>query len=320
MKIVDLDGYGLNPGDLSWNGFKELGNFTNYDRTADDNAKKIERIGNSEIVLTNKTSLNKQVIDAAPKLKYIGVLATGFNVVDLSAATDNNVLVTNIPSYGTDAVAQHTFALLLEITNQVGLHSQAVRDGEWSTSMDFTFWKKPLISLTDKTLGIIGFGHIGQAVAQIAHVFGMNVIFYNHHKKEVQADWLKQVSLDELLKKSDVISLHTPQTPETTDLINQETIAKMKDGTIIINTARGGLLNEQDVATALNSGKLYALGADVASQEPINADNPLLTAKNAYLTPHIAWAPTEIRERLMGIAVDNLKAYLAGRPINVVNK
>ncbi|MDH5104802.1 D-2-hydroxyacid dehydrogenase [Lentilactobacillus diolivorans] len=321
MKIVDLDGYGLNPGDLSWDGFKALGDFTNYDRTADDdNDKKVERIGDAEIVLTNKTSLDKQVIDAAPKLKYIGVLATGFNVVDLSAAADNNVVVTNIPSYGTDAVAQHTFALLLEITNQVGLHAQAVRDGEWSASTDFTFWKKPLISLTDKTLGIIGFGHIGQAVAQIAHVFGMNVIFYNHHEKEVQVDWLKQVSLDELLKQSDVISLHTPQTPETTDLINQETIAKMKDGAIIINTARGGLLNEQDVAAALNSGKLYALGVDVASQEPINADNPLLTAKNAYLTPHIAWAPTEIRERLMGIAVDNLKAYLAGKPINVVNK
>lgn len=215
MKIVDLDGYALNPGDLSWDGFKQFGNFKNYDRTAEDDDTILERIGDAEIVLTNKTPLDKRVIAAAPKLTYIGVLATGYNVVDLEAAKANDVVVTNIPSYGTDAVAQHTLALLLEITNQVGLHSEAVRNGEWSRSDDFTFWKTPLISLTGKTLGIIGFGNIGQSTAQIAHAFGMNVIFYNHHEKVVKEDWLQQVSLTDVLAKADVISLHTPQTAET---------------------------------------------------------------------------------------------------------
>lgn len=319
MKIVDLDGYALNPGDLSWEGFEQFGKLTNYDRTADDDAEILKRIGDAEIVLTNKTRLDKKVIDEARQLKYIGVLATGYNVVDIEAAKENNVIVTNIPSYGTDAVAQHTFALLLEITNQVGLHSEAVRNGKWTTAQDFTFWKTPLISLTGKTLGIIGFGRIGQAVAQVAHSFGMKVIFYNHHHKDVAEDWIAQVTLDQLYAKADVISLHTLQTAETENMINQAAIAKMKDGVILINTARGGLLNEADVAAALNSGKLYALGADVASVEPINHDNPLLTAKNAFLTPHIAWAATEIRARLMGIAVDNLKAYLDGQPKNVVD-
>ncbi|EHO51436.1 D-2-hydroxyacid dehydrogenase [Lentilactobacillus kisonensis] len=319
MKIVDLDGYALNPGDISWEGFEQLGELTNYDRTQDDDATILKRIGDAEIVLTNKTRLDENVIENAPKLKYIGVLATGYNVIDIDAAKKKNVIVTNIPSYGTDAVAQHTFALLLEITNQVGLHSEAVRNGEWQIAKDFTFWKAPLISLTDKTLGIIGFGRIGQAVAQVAHSFGMKVIFYNHHPKDVSADWVKQVSLEDLYAKVDVITLHTPQTSETEKMINRESIAKMKAGVILINTARGGLLNEADVADALNSGKLYALGADVASEEPINRDNPLLTAKNVFLTPHIAWAATEIRARLMGIAVDNLKAYLAGEPENVVD-
>lgn len=319
MKIVDLDGYALNPGDLSWAGFKQFGDFTNYDRTADDDAEILERIGDAEIVLTNKTRLDKRVIDQAPQLQYIGVLATGYNVVDTNAAKDNNVIVTNIPSYGTDAVAQHTFALLLEITNQVGLHSAAVRNGEWTSAKDFTFWKTPLISLTGKVLGIIGFGRIGQAVAQIAHSFGMAVIFYNHHVKKVDENWAKQVTLEQLYNQADIITLHTPQTPETEEIINQQSIAKMKDGVILINTARGGLLNEADVAEALNDGKIKALGADVASKEPINDDNPLITAKNTFLTPHIAWAATAIRDRLMGIAVHNLKAYLAGKPENVVD-
>lgn len=319
MKIVDLDGYALNPGDLSWDGFKQFGDFKNYDRTAENDDTILERIGDAEIVLTNKTPLDKRVIAAAPKLTYIGVLATGYNVVDLEAAKANDVVVTNIPSYGTDAVAQHTLALLLEITNQVGLHSEAVRNGEWSRADDFTFWKTPLISLTGKTLGIIGFGNIGQSTAQIAHAFGMNVIFYNHHEKIVKEDWLQQVSLTDVLAKADVISLHTPQTAETAGMIDHNALDKMKPGAILINTARGGLINEKDVADALNSGRLYAYGADVAVQEPINADNPLLTAKNSFLTPHIAWAATEIRERLMGIAVDNLRAFLAGRAKNVVN-
>lgn len=320
MKIVDLDGFALNPGDLSWDGFKQFGDFKNYDRTEENDATILERIGDAEIVLTNKTPLDKKVINETPKLKYIGVLATGYNVVDIAAAKDNNVVVTNIPSYGTDAVAQHTFALLLEITNQVGLHSEAVRNGEWSSATDFTFWKTPLISLTGKTLGIIGYGHIGQATAQIAHSFGMNIIFYNHHEREVSEDWLKQVSLEDILTKSDIVSLHTPQTPQTEEMINQTTIAKMQNGVILLNTARGGLINENDVANALNSGKIYAYGADVTAQEPINADNPLLTAKNVFLTPHIAWAATEIRERLMRIAVENLKAFIAGQSRNVVNK
>ncbi len=319
MKIVDLDGYGLNPGDLSWDGFKQFGEFTNYDRTGDTDAEILGRIGDAEVVLTNKTPLNRAVIMAAPKLTYIGVLATGYNVIDLTAANEKHVVVTNIPSYGTDAVAQHTFALLLEIVNQVGLHNAAVHQGEWSRSQDFTFWKTPLISLTGKTFGVIGYGRIGQAAAQIAHAFGMNVIFYNHHPKPTTVPWVKQVTLDELYAQADIISLHTPQTPATEKLINQEAIAKMKPGVILINTARGGLLNESDVAAALNDGRIYALGADVATQEPINADSPLLTAKNAFITPHIAWAATEIRERLMGIAVNNLKAFVAGKPVNVVS-
>ncbi|KRK88034.1 D-2-hydroxyacid dehydrogenase [Lentilactobacillus sunkii] len=319
MKIVDLDGYALNPGDLSWDGFKQFGDFTNYERTSDDDSTILDRIGDAEIVLTNKTALDKAVIEGAPNLKYIGVLATGYNVVDIDAAKANNVIVTNIPSYGTDTVAQHTFALLLEITNQVGLHNRAVHQGEWTSAKDFTFWKTPLISLTGKTLGIIGFGRIGQAVSQVAHAFGMKVVFYNHHPKITDQDWAKQVTLEELYAMSDVISLHTPQTSETGDMINSQSISKMKDGVILINTARGGLLNEQDVTDALNSGKIYALGADVVSEEPIVANNPLLHAKNAFLTPHIAWAATEIRERLMSIAVDNLKAYVDGKPQNIVD-
>lgn len=320
MKIVDLDGYALNPGDLSWDGFKQFGDFTNYDRTAENDQEILNRIGEAEIVLTNKTPLDQTVIEQAPQLKYIGVLATGYNVVDTAAAKAHHVVVTNIPSYGTDAVAQHTIALLLEITNQVGLHSEAVRQGEWSSATDFTFWKTPLISLTNKTLGIIGLGHIGRATAQIAHALGMNVIFYNHHPKEVDQDWLKQVSLEEIWQTADVISLHTPQTSQTTEMINQQVIAKMKPGVILLNTARGGLINESDVAAALASGQISAYGADVATQEPLNADSPLLKAPHVFLTPHIAWAATEIRERLMGIAVENLKAYLAGHPQNVVNQ
>jgi glycerate dehydrogenase len=319
MKIVDLDGYGLNPGDLSWAGFEKLGDFTLYERTGADDQLILQRIGDAQAVLTNKTPLDRQVIEAAPNLKYIGVLATGFNVVDIAAAKEKKISVTNIPSYSTNEVAQHTFALLLEITNQVGLHATAVRNGEWTNAKDFTFWKKPLISLTNKTFALVGFGHIAKAVARLAHAFGMKVIFYNHRPKKFTEPWLKQVSLDELYAQADIISLHIPQTPETQQLIDSAAIAKMKDGVILINTARGGLLDEQAVADGLNSGKIAALGADVVSKEPIKANNPLLKAKNAYLTPHIAWAPTAARQRGMAIGVNNLKAFLAGKPENVVD-
>lgn len=319
MKIVDLDGYCLNPGDLNWDGFKNLGDFTTYDRTGTDDRLILQRIGDAPIVLTNKTPLDRQVIETAPNLKYIGVLATGYNVVDLDAAREKKIIVTNVPSYSTNEVAQHTFALLLEITNQVGLHATAVKNGEWTNAKDFTFWKKSLISLTNKTFALVGFGHIAKAVARLAHAFGMKVIFYNHRPKKFTEPWLKQVSLDELYAQADIISLHIPQTAETLHLIDQAAIAKMKDGVILINTARGGLLDEQAVADGLNSGKVYALGADVVSEEPIKANSPLLKAKNTYLTPHIAWAPTAARQRGMNIGVNNLKAFLAGKPENVVD-
>lgn len=319
MKIVDLDGYGLNPGDLSWQGFEELGEFTTYDRTGDNQQKILERIADADAVLTNKTPLNRTIIEQAPNLKYIGVLATGYNVVDVAAAKENDVIVTNIPSYSTAEVAQHTIALLLEITNQVGLHATAVENGEWTHAKDFTFWKQPLIALPEKTMGLIGFGHISQAVAQLAHAFGMKVVFYNHRPRKFNEAWLQQVSLSELYAKSDVISLHVPQTKETEKMINQTAIEQMKAGVILINTARGGLLDEAAVAQGLNNDKIYALGADVVSEEPIKAENPLLKAKNIYLTPHIAWAPTAARSRLMKIAVNNLASFQAGKPINVVS-
>ncbi len=319
MKIVDLDGYGLNPGDLDWAGFKQLGDFSNYDRTPADPAVIAKRIGAAEAILTNKTPITRDVLDACPSLRYIGVLATGFNVVDLVAAREHHVTVTNIPSYGTDAVAQHTFALLLEITNQVGLHNNAIHAGEWTHAKDFTFWKRPLMELTGKTLGLIGAGNISQAVAKRAHAFGMKVIFYNHRPKATDLPWFKQVPLQTVYEQADIISLHIPQTAENTGMINAAALTQMKPGAILINTARGGLLDEAAVAAALNAGKLGALGADVVATEPILADNPLLTAKNCYLTPHIAWAPTETRARLMSIAVHNLASYQAGQPSNVVS-
>ncbi|MFT8727457.1 D-2-hydroxyacid dehydrogenase [Liquorilactobacillus ghanensis] len=319
MKIVDLDGYGLNPGDLSWDGFKKLGEFITYDRTGADQQKILARIADAEAVLTNKTPLDRAVIEQAPNLKYIGVLATGYNVVDVAAAKEKGITVTNIPSYSTAEVAQHTMALLLEVTNQVGLHATAVENGEWTHAKDFTFWKKPLIALPGKTLGLIGFGHISQAVAHLAHAFGMKVIFYNHRPRKFAEEWLEQVSLADLYAQADVISLHVPQTAETEKMIDQAAIEQMKTGVILLNTARGGLLDEAAVAQALNNDKIYALGADVVSEEPIEAENPLLKAKNVYLTPHIAWAPTAARSRLMKIAVNNLVSFQAGEPINVVN-
>lgn len=320
MKIVVLDGHALNPGDLSWQGFEAYGEVEVYDRTSYTNKQEIiERIGSAEAILTNKTPIDEEVLAAVPQLKYIGVVATGYNVVDIAAARKRGIPVTNIPAYGTDAVAQSTFALLLEIANQVGVHNQSVHQGDWQNSIDFTYWKTPLMELRGKTIGLIGYGEIAQATATIAHAFNMQVIYWNHRAKEAQAEWAQQVSLEELYHQSDVISLHVPQTAETEQMINQEAIQQMKDGVILLNTARGGLLDEAAVAEALNAGEIYAAGVDVVSKEPMAADNPLLKAKNCFITPHIAWAPVETRERLMGIAVDNFAAFIHGTEKNVVN-
>ena len=319
MKIVVLDGYALNPGDLSWQGFEELGEVTVYDRTSyTDKQEIIERIGDAEAILTNKTPITADVLKACPQLTYIGVLATGYNVVDLAAAKEQGITVTNIPSYSTNAVAQATFALLLEVTNQVGHHNRSVHQGDWQTSKDFSYWHTPLMELAGKTIGLIGYGAIAQAVATIAHAFQLKVIYFNHRPKPAQADWAKQVSLAELYQEADIISLHVPQFPETEKMIDRTALAQMKSSAILINTARGGLIDEAAVAEALQTGQIAALAADVVSKEPIEADNPLLQAPNCYLTPHIAWAPVETRRRLMGIAVANLSGFKAGTPQNVV--
>lgn len=319
MKIVVLDGYALNPGDLSWQGFEELGEVTVYDRTSyTDKQEIIERIGDAEAILTNKTPITADVLKACPQLTYIGVLATGYNVVDLAAAKEQGITVTNIPSYSTNAVAQATFALLLEVTNQVGHHNRSVHQGDWQTSKDFSYWQTPLMELAGKTIGLIGYGAIAQAVATIAHAFQLKVIYFNHRPKPAQADWAKQVSLAELYQEADIISLHVPQFPETEKMIDRTALAQMKSSAILINTARGGLIDEGAVAEALHTEQIAALAADVVSKEPIAADNPLLQAPNCYLTPHIAWAPVETRRRLMGIAVANLSGFKAGTPQNVV--
>ncbi len=319
MKIVVLDGYALNPGDLSWQGFEELGEVTVYDRTSyTDKQEIIDRIGDAEAILTNKTPITADVLKACPQLTYIGVLATGYNVVDLAAAKEQGITVTNIPSYSTNAVAQATFALLLEVTNQVGHHNRSVHQGDWQTSKDFSYWQTPLMELAGKTIGLIGYGAIAQAVATIAHAFQLKVIYFNHRPKPAQAAWAKQVSLAELYQEADIISLHVPQFPETEKMVDRTALAQMKPSAILINTSRGGLIDEAAVAEALQTGQIAALAADVVSKEPIAADNPLLQAPNCYLTPHIAWAPVETRRRLMGIAVANLSGFKAGTPQNVV--
>lgn len=323
MKIVILDGYTENPGDLSWEGIAEYGDLTVYDRTPKEDENEIlKRIGDAEIVFTNKTPLTESIIEKAPRLSYIGVLATGYNVVDISAAERKGIPVTNIPGYGTAAVAQFTMSLLLEICNQVGHHSRAVKEGRWESCEDFCFWDTPLMELAGRTIGIIGFGRIGQETARLAEAFGMKVLAWARHKRpEMETVNCRYASeLDELFALSDVISLHCPLFPETEGLINKRNIAKMKDGVIILNTARGPIINEADLAEALNSGKVYAAGMDVVSTEPIRGDNPLLHAKNCFVTPHIAWASKESRQRLMDTAVSNLRAFLNGHPENVVNK
>lgn len=318
MKIVILDGYTENPGDLSWEGFAALGELTVHERTA-NTAQAIERIGDAQIVITNKTAITRQLMDACPSIRYVGVLATGYNVVDTAAAKEKNITVCNIPTYGTDAVGQFAIALLLEICHRIGHHDRAVHAGRWECSEDFCFWDYPLIELTGKTMGIIGFGRIGRRTGAIAKALGMNVIAHDECTSADGEAIAQYVSLDELLVKSDVISLHCPLFPATEGIINKTSISKMKDGVIIINNSRGPLIVEQDLADALDSGKVYAAGLDVVSSEPIDPENPLLRAQNCILTPHISWAPKESRQRLMDIAVENLRAYLGGAPVNVVS-
>ena len=317
MKIVVLDGYCLNPGDLSWDFLSRFGEYTVYDRTP--NELIVSRIGDAEIVLLNKTPISEETLAACPSVKLICVLATGFNVVDVAAARKRDIPVCNVPDYGTAAVAQFTFALLLELCHQVGHHGQAVREGKWSVCRDFCFWDTPQMELAGKTLGIIGFGRIGRAVGKIAKAFGMNVIAYNRSQCEEGREVGRYVNLEELLATSDVISLHCPLTPENTGMINKDTISKMKDGAILLNTARGLLLDEQAVADALASGKLRGAACDVVSAEPMKLENPLRTAPNCIVTPHMAWAPKESRQRIADCTERSIRAFLEGRPINTVS-
>ena len=314
MEIVILDGHALNPGDLSWKCFEQFGSVRYYDRTIGE-AEVISRIGNADIVILNKVPITESVLQACPSIKLICILATGYNVVDCAAAAKRGIPVCNVPGYGTDSVAQFTFALLLELCHHVSLHSESVHNGEWSNCPDFCYWKTPQMELAGKTMGIIGYGAIGQAVGKIARAFGMNVIAYNRTRRSGS----EYVSLEELLKKADVISLHCPLFEDNKGIINAETISKMKDGVILLNTARGGLLNEQAVADALRSGKIRSAAVDVAAFEPINEDSPLLTAPNCLITPHIAWAPLEARQRILDITVQSIEGFLVRKTVNVVN-
>lgn len=321
MKIVVLDGYTENPGDLSWEKIEAFGELTVYDRTpVDDKREIIRRIGDAEAVYTNKTPVDREIMDACHNLKFISVLATGYNVVDVDYAREKGVIVSNIPTYGTAAVGQFAIALLLEICHRVGHHDEAVKEGRWESNADWCFWDYPLIELDGKTMGIIGFGRIGQRTGSIAKALGMKVLAYDAHENDTGKLIAEYVSLDQLLGESDVIALHCPLFPDTEGMINKDTIAKMKDGVIILNNSRGPLVVEQDLADALNSGKVYAAGLDVVSTEPIKGDNPLLHAKNCIITPHMSWAPKEARQRIMDMSAENLKAFVEGKPIHVVNR
>ena len=321
MKIVVLDAFTENPGDLSWAPLEALGEVTIYDRTAYAESPLIaERIGDAEIVVTNKTPISRETLDKCPGVRMIAVLATGYNVVDYVYAGEKGIPVVNVPTYGTASVAQFAIALLLEICPHVAHHSEAGHAGRWENAEDWCFWDYPLIELAGKTMGIIGFGRIGQTTGRIAKALGMTVLATGSRETEAGRAIAEYVDRDELFARSDVVVLHCPLFPDTAGIINRETIAKMKDGVILINNSRGGLLVEQDVADALNSGKILAAGLDVVSTEPIRADNPLLKAKNCLITPHISWAPKEARQRILDITVDNIRAFLAGEPINVVNR
>ena len=320
MKIVILDGYTENPGDLSWDALAALGELTVYDRTnLTDEAEAIARIGDADVAITNKTPITKAVIDACPNLKFIAVLATGYNVIDIAYAKEKGIPVSNVPVYGTYSVSQFAIALLLEICHHIGHHSETVHGGKWERCPDWCYWDYPLIELEGKTMGIIGLGNIGRHTAAIAGALGMKVIAYDAWQNDAGRALAEYVELDELFAQSDVVVLHMPLLPFNTGIINKDNIAKMKDGVIIINNSRGQMVVEQDLADALNSGKVAAAGLDVVSTEPIHGDNPLLQAKNCLITPHMSWGAKESRQRIMDCTVDNVKAYLAGKPQNVVN-
>ena len=321
MKIVVLDGYTENPGDLSWDKLREFGDLTVYDRTPmDDEEEIIRRIGDAEVVYTNKTPISRNTIDACPKMRMISMLATRYNVVDYTYAKEKGIPVTNVPTYGTASVGQFAIALLLEICHHIGHHDKTVHEGKWENCEDWCYWDYPLIELDNKTMGVIGFGRIGQTTGKLAKALGMHVLAYDSYPNEPGRQIAEYVDLDTLLARSDVIALHCPLFPETEGIINKENISKMKDGVILINNSRGPLVVEQDLADALNTGKVAAAGLDVVSTEPIKGDNPLLQAKNCIITPHISWAPKESRQRIMDCAYDNLKAYAEGNPANVVNR
>ena len=315
MKIVILDGRALNPGDLSYDVINQFGDVTLYQHT-DSMEEAIRRIGDSQIVLTNKVPITRQILDACPHIQLICVLATGYNIVDTDACKERGIPVCNVPSYGTAAVAQFTLALMLEICHRIGHHDRAVHEGKWCACPNFCFWDTPQMELAGKTLGIIGYGRIGQAVGQLAEAFGMRILAYSRTPKPELANF---VDMDTLLAQSDFVTLHCPQFPETTKMVNADFIGKMKNGAVLINTSRGALVDEQALHDALASGKLSAAAVDVVSAEPMKADNPLLTAPNCIITPHIAWAPKESRQRLLDCVVDNIRAFLEGNIQNVVN-
>lgn len=311
MKTIVLDGYALNPGDLSWSWLSEAGEYKIYNNTLPSQV--IERAKDAELIITNKAVFTKEVINSLPKLKYIGVTATGYNIIDTVYAAEKEICVTNAPAYSTESVAQHTFALLFELMAHTGLHNDSVKAGEWASSEHFCYWKKPVFEISGKTMGLIGCGQIGQRVAEIAKAFGMNVLISAKSPKP------GRVPFEEVLKNSDIISIHCPQTAETTGLINKQTIAKMRDGVYLINTARGGIVNEEDTAEALKTGKVAGFACDVLSEEPPKADNPIIHAPNTIITPHIAWASLDARKRLMDITKNNLLSFLDGNPNNRVN-
>ena len=315
MKIVILDGHAVNPGDLSWEGIAALGDLTVYEYTPPEQT--VERAKDADIILTNKTYLTREVLEQLPKVRYIGAQSTGFDAVDVAYAKERGIPVTNVPAYSTDAVAQTTFALLLEICYHVGLHSDSVRSGDWSNTVHFSYWNTPLLELSGKTMGIFGMGRIGTRVAEIAQSFGMQVIACSRTNKDIAG--VRWVSKEQLFREADVLSLHAPLSADTMGMINKETLALMKPSAILINTSRGKAVVEEELADALNQGRIYAAGLDVLYQEPANPDNPLLTAKNCVITPHLAWASKEARERLLAIVTENLKAFLDGKPQNVVN-
>lgn len=318
MKIVVLEGYAVNPGDLNWDWLNAFGDVTIHPRLACPE-ETIDRIGDADVILINKTPITAEILDACPSIKLICVLATGYNVVDCTAARAKNIPVCNVPDYGTSAVAQYTFALLLELCHRIGHHDRLVHDGAWTVCPDFCFWDTPQMELAGKTLGIIGFGRIGQAVGRIARAFGMEVLAYSRTEYPEGRQIARYVTLEYLLAQSDVISLHCPLTPETAGIINRDTISMMKDGAIVINTARGAAIAEADLADALRSGKLKAAAVDVVNTEPIPAGSPLLTAPNCIITPHMAWAPKESRQRILDCTKRSIEAFLAGDPVNIVN-